>query len=583
MMRKWLTRGLPLLGLLGLLALPARASYPESQDVQARVGDPAPSAGQSHIDDYRFQDEQLNLKATDGLIKVLRTDQKALVNDYETAVIPINHAMRRELRNVLRQVTKLEGGRAEVFQDKEGTGKEYVQVIAPKFMIPYLKDAIAELDVPWLAEYNDGAADLYVKMQHRQAADVDRIAADYAGDDGFSTIDTTNNAARRYDETYRNERYASAVKLVDIPCNQVMLDVKMYEVAVSNDLKLGTDYIAWKNGPGRNLFTFAEAGYGAHQRARGETSRYDPFIDGGTPVYNPLGSGNFHGADTIVHAASVESFRAVNYLLPASYVDFLQAKNKARVITSGQLLLCSANTGSLSAENQVVAFVKPLNNPENVEPPISPSIITRYNIYDHEDDSVEAVTADSGKINRYYPYPGEEMPIGSSPYSINAGPDYGRTLNYQNAGTTGISMRVTPYVGLESMELEVHLEIGDLNGFAPSGLPIINTRTVRSTVRLLDGQPFVIAGLRRVNNIDNTAKAPFLGSIPIVGYLFGSEQQTKRKDDVVITITPKFYLASQVNMAKPPVIDTMQLIVDGKSPQGENSLKLGFDQYLLGS
>jgi len=69
----------------------------------------------------------------------------SLVNDYVSAVIPINHAIRRELRNVLRQVTKTEGGRAEVFQDKDGGGQQFLQVVAPQFMIPYIRDAVAAM------------------------------------------------------------------------------------------------------------------------------------------------------------------------------------------------------------------------------------------------------------------------------------------------------------------------------------------------------------------------------------------------------------------------------------------------------
>ena len=64
-------------------------------------------------------------------------------------------------------------------------------------------------------------------------------------------VDTTNNAVRHYDEEYRNKNYAEGAKLVDIPPNQVLLDVKMYEVNANNDTKIGVDYINWKNGPGR--------------------------------------------------------------------------------------------------------------------------------------------------------------------------------------------------------------------------------------------------------------------------------------------------------------------------------------------
>jgi hypothetical protein len=80
-MNKWLNRSCALLGLAGFLASPASASYPEYQDMQRRDADPSPGPGRSHINDYRFQDEQINIAPDDGLVKVLRTNQKNLVND----------------------------------------------------------------------------------------------------------------------------------------------------------------------------------------------------------------------------------------------------------------------------------------------------------------------------------------------------------------------------------------------------------------------------------------------------------------------------------------------------------------------
>ena len=99
----------------------------------------------------------------------------------------------------------------------------------------------------------------------------------------------------------------------------------------------------------------------------------------------------------------------------------------------------------------------------------------------------------------------------------------------------------------------------------------------------MDGQPFVVAGLTQSNDVQNTAKAPFLGNVPILGYLFGGENDTNRHDDVIITITPTFQLSDQVNLATPPRINTMELIIDGKMPQGAPAIKYGYDQWLLDS
>lgn len=586
MNRTWLIRGCVLLGLLGvsLQAVHANPPYNESTGVQNSNANPSPDPTASNVGNYINQEEQINIAPTDGVVKVLRTDQKNLVNDFVTAVIPIKRATPREMRNVMRQVTGLEGGRAEVIQDKKSE-QYFLQVMAPRYMIPYLRDAVAALDEYWLKEYLDGSEDLYIQMLNRDAASVDTIASKYGGDDGFSVVDKTNNAVRRYDEKYRVGEYMAGVGTVDIPINEVLLDVKMYEVSGINDLKLGLDYVAWKNGPGRQLFSFVESGYSADQRAKGLTSVFDPFLDARVPL--PAG-----GTRPILDTAANESYRAVNYLLTSNFVDFLQVKGKAKLINSQQLLVASAHPATITASEQVLAFVNNDNDLDTVTPNRAPVTIVRNSsgrIYgDKNHNGVKdpgEVWLDDDEVNEQTvqaPSTGTDPTTGKPLYQTPVA-DYSRRLNYKSAGVVTTNLTVTPYVGTVSMELALNLQIGDLNGLAPSGLPIINTRTVATTVRLLDGQPYVIAGLKRIHNINSGAKAPFLGSIPVAGYLFGGETSMQREGAVVVTITPHFRLSSMASIETMPKVKVAQETVSGKTPLPLPDMKLGYDQWLIGS
>ena len=103
----------------------------EASGVATRRGDASPSASASEIDTYLYQDEQINIDGgEDAIVKVLRVNQKNLVNDYVVAVYPIQHASPKEIRSLFRVVTGKEGGRAEVIRDKVGK-KAYLQVICP--------------------------------------------------------------------------------------------------------------------------------------------------------------------------------------------------------------------------------------------------------------------------------------------------------------------------------------------------------------------------------------------------------------------------------------------------------------------
>ncbi len=97
MKRKWIALVL-VLGLLVAYGSSARAGFVEAEDVQAVDGDPSPGQRESRINNYINQDEQLNLNSKDGVVRVLRTDQKILVNDFVSEVYRLRYANPRELR-----------------------------------------------------------------------------------------------------------------------------------------------------------------------------------------------------------------------------------------------------------------------------------------------------------------------------------------------------------------------------------------------------------------------------------------------------------------------------------------------------
>lgn len=71
------------------------------------------------------------------------------------------------------------------------------------------------------------------------------------------------------------------------------------------------------------------------------------------------------------------------------------------------------------------------------------------------------------------------------------------------------------------------------------GLPVVNMREMATTVQVADGELLVIGGL--IDNMkDHVEKfPPIVGKIPIVKYLFGYEEKTEKKRELVILLTPK--------------------------------------------
>lgn len=569
MRSKGTTRFAGLLAMAGLLCLSSGLAYSQTQtgvfsgqlgseattpaNVSGALG-PRPGAAASGINNYVNQDEQLNLDANTGNIRVLRTNEKAALNDYVTATFPVKNASVRELRSTLRTVLALEGGAVNAIRDKK-TGDHFLQVICPSFVLPYIAPLIAKLDVEWIREFDTGSADIYYKAKNRRAADIDFIAARFASENGFSLIDTTNNASQRIDEPYRIETYAAAAKVVDIPANQVLLEVEIIEVTSSNDLKVGLDYIAWKNGPGRNLFNFVYQAFDSQSRNDNFTSIYDPFSS-----WDPGAAALGAGTNQVLHTDIDQYYRSINYLLPSSYIDFLQVKGAARVMHKETLQVKSANTAFISAEDQILALVS------------SPSEI----------DEIGATTLQGVAPSLTRVRAGNGLDGNNEPNTINAAVrNTNRQLNYSNAGATGIFVELTPFVGLETMELVVDIEVGDLTGLAPNGQPIIGTRTMSTTARLVDGEPYILATLKRSNNIEESAKAPWLGDLPLLGYLFGGETDINRDSNVIIQVTPHFYVSSQTDLGLTASAQSIKdEISNGAKPAIPGST-LGFDQWLL--
>jgi pilus assembly protein CpaC len=106
----------------------------------------------------------------------------------------------------------------------------------------------------------------------------------------------------------------------------------------------------------------------------------------------------------------------------------------------------------------------------------------------------------------------------------------------------GVKLKFKPEVlenGLISLKI-TPAEVSSIQGFLPvNGYPIIDTRTVNTSVDLKDGESLVLAGLLQEDTIKNMSKIPLLGDIPILGALFRSTQNDLREKELVFFITPK--------------------------------------------
>src|SRR4051812_14974580 len=90
----------------------------------------------------------------------------------------------------------------------------------------------------------------------------------------------------------------------------------------------------------------------------------------------------------------------------------------------------------------------------------------------------------------------------------------------------GVKMEITPRVHPDGqVTLKTSLEISNLNGSQTIGgitQPIISTRKVEHTIRLMDGETNLMGGILEVSDSTTISGTPLLGEIPLLKYLFTS-------------------------------------------------------------
>lgn len=125
----------------------------------------------------------------------------------------------------------------------------------------------------------------------------------------------------------------------------------------------------------------------------------------------------------------------------------------------------------------------------------------------------------------------------------------GGTLVTIERKDVGVTLEITPQVLEDDMiRLEIKQEITAISeavaqtiGSGTAAIPVGPTTTKRSmetTTIAHDQQTLVVGGLVRDNITVNERKVPFFGDIPLLGWLFRSQNRTMEKLNLLVFLTP---------------------------------------------
>ena len=136
----------------------------------------------------------------------------------------------------------------------------------------------------------------------------------------------------------------------------------------------------------------------------------------------------------------------------------------------------------------------------------------------------------------------DNVPFTKDASTSNVNQDYNSvSIDYKDVG---IKLKITPHISSnDTLRLEVNQEVSRVTSTTVSGTNIIapttRKREVETTIRMLDGQTAVIAGLLSEDDSNSNSKVPGAGDIPLLGWLFKNKEETNTKTNLLIFITPR--------------------------------------------
>ena len=112
------------------------------------------------------------------------------------------------------------------------------------------------------------------------------------------------------------------------------------------------------------------------------------------------------------------------------------------------------------------------------------------------------------------------------------------TVQFKDAVLT---LKVTPQIteaGTVILQLEVENNAADFANLV-NGIPPINTQSAKTQVLVMDGSTAVIGGIYQSNEQTSQSSTPFLGRLPILGYLFRNRFVQSTNNELLLFITPR--------------------------------------------
>ncbi len=430
------------------------------------------------------QNEVLNfdrtIKESVDNFRILRTNEKAQMNDYVTRVFELKNAPVMEVVPYVIQAVRAESGAARTLRYKDpATGQErnFIQVVCPPFQLPGIEQLIKTFDLPGVTS-SPGDTRFFYRMQHRSAADVRAILQNSElSAEGSTAIDAATNTLYFRDSASDFGRGLAVVRFMDVPIPQVEFEVEIFELDRDDEDRLGLYWEAWKNS-----------------------------IGGAFKCYR----------NSVTSVSGFESLITVGASNLAQFLNYLVEQNAAKVVTRTRISVQNGQQAVISSLKRIpyLGYSDMTWSNGQLQTPVStPSLGTQ------------------GLMLR------EEQALPNQPGGTNqtSSTDRGTITGEKSEG---IYLAITPTIGCRSLSASIVVTVNSLVGFTKLDVPIITERRTVTTATLVPGQVFALGGMDKETVVAETRGIPLLRKLPIVGALFRYNTDVARKSVLIITIKP---------------------------------------------
>ncbi|MGP1717335.1 MAG: type II and III secretion system protein [Methylophilus sp.] len=134
---------------------------------------------------------------------------------------------------------------------------------------------------------------------------------------------------------------------------------------------------------------------------------------------------------------------------------------------------------------------------------------------------------------------GDKIPVLTSVASAQG--FVSQNVNYIEVG---IKLDVEPVIQMQDqVSIKVAMEVSNITDQVTTSTGVlaytIGSRNANTTLQLRNNETQILAGLFRDDEQKVRRKVPGLGSLPIIGKFFSNDNQDKRKNEIVLLITPR--------------------------------------------